>query len=85
MNLAESALETSKAVFFAHLGACDKCSAVHIGDTKTLSQLCYQGLLFFRTYMDCEEAVLAKKKSKEKAKEAKAIRREQHKQLEAQK
>lgn len=86
MTIAESNLDTAKAVFFAHKNACKNgCGHFELHRTHTLSSMCLAGTQLYKALLKAEDAIITIEKGKERANETRAMRREQRKQLEAQK
>lgn len=82
MNMAEQALETAQGVFLAHRNSCSNgCKNFVLHNTKTLGCMCLHGTLLYKSLLKAEENILKQEKAKEAAKEARAIRRENAKQM----
>lgn len=81
MTILAEALNTSKAVFFAHKDKCDKCKNMVMHKTSTLQNLCYTGTLLYKELLKAEDAIVKNDNAKKQAKINKEIRRQAFKEL----
>lgn len=85
MTIAITNLYTTKAVFDAHRKDCPSCERFVPHQTKTLSYLCLKGTQLYKEFLKAEDVIVRMDRAAERAKETRAMRRENIKQLEAQK